>query len=290
MLVNVFTPYNLKMRNKEHRNIYLKLVELMKTRFNNIRYSQRYEDYRLLMEKINPYLKNLNSFSDVCNFIIRHSPLGTLNTAVRLAQIALLIPPTTSIVESCFSITNFLHDTSRNRLENKMVNFNLMIKVNSDNELLNDIVYNAAVNWIRNKKKRRELNEVISILYSEGRIDLIPNNRNVIWKENKNETEKTNVEDLELKKENFLFSALNLVCQDEEKNVSTSISIKEDFEPHINNFNEITEIKRQKRKSSKGRRKCKFKNDDDDYYNELEVIKCIKENKRKMKMEEELNK
>jgi hypothetical protein len=159
----VFDPNELKKFN-DLKNInfqkYKKIVKWFKNKFTKKRYKEKNEDYRILIEKIQPHLSKMNSVDDVCKFILQSPPFAVTITLLRIAQFILLIPATTVDVESAFSVINNTKDENRNCLCERTLNFIIMTKINIDENMLESILDEAANNWL-NSKKRRNLSDIL---------------------------------------------------------------------------------------------------------------------------------
>jgi hypothetical protein len=159
----VFHPRSLRgMENEEEswkdRGIlFARLVKHFTTKISFHRYKQKIQHYNIIHQKIIPNLQNLNSFSDTCNFILKDYRFASFITAVRLTEIGLLIPSSSSVVEGGFSILNSTQDENTNRLDLSLINFIMICKINITNLTVETLLDKTATNWLYGQKKRRGL-------------------------------------------------------------------------------------------------------------------------------------
>jgi hypothetical protein len=101
-LLDVSLIYDDDKKWEEKKKKYGNFISKIKNRFNNVRYDERFEDYQLFKSVVhsNNNYKKLQTFKDVCVFIISEHYLRDAPTIVRFAHICLLLCPTTVIVEN----------------------------------------------------------------------------------------------------------------------------------------------------------------------------------------------
>jgi hypothetical protein len=245
-VLNIFDPEVLKEKTSEsnwnyRKKIYHKLIKRIKHRFSDVRYNEWEEDFNKFKKCISGELKRITSFRKICEFIILKHKFAHHNTIVRLAQISLLISPTTSIVEHGFSIMNDIHNVNRNRLGFDMLNYILFLKINFNIELEEEFITQASTNWLN--KRRREIGNTYKALFNQGELLHIPQFRNSSWKKCKEVYEKESENDS--RREDFYRCALGIVCEEEKSNQS---NLHDDYsELSEQEFNMKTKRKRKKK-------------------------------------------
>jgi hypothetical protein len=283
-LINFFNPKNLKDIKKDsdewnkQERIYGTLVEKFKSIFSFYRFNQKFEDFNIFRKIVLTHIRKfkLKNFKELCLHILKYHQYSNAHTLVRLVHISLLVSPTTSTVESTFSIINDVLDPTRNRMGFHMLNLIMMLKVNLSDKFREKFLKKAAVNWLKEEKKTRRIGDVIRFLYAEGRLSFLPHYKQWIWKEKLNE--KKFLENELVNDENLTFSALYKVNEDEKKLETLNSS---GFP--INNKNK-TSITKEEKKKKKKKKKKKDNNNYDEYLKEIKVIENLK-NKKKLNEE-----
>jgi hypothetical protein len=213
--INIFHPAELnkleKNEDKWHQKkiIYANLVRHFKERFSEIRYNQKIQDYTIFQ---NIFIKNFSkhkSALDICTNIIEDHRFAPAVTLVRLAQIFLLTPASSSCVEGGFSIVNEIKSDIRNKMGSKMLNFVMICQNKVMDDVTDDILEKAAVIWFKGEKKRRYLSCMCSEMYRAGIIDAIPPERKFFWREGS--SDKLNSDDIDNKVKEPQLSALMIM-------------------------------------------------------------------------------
>jgi hypothetical protein len=267
-IISIFKP-SIMYNWDENRKIYGKIIKLFKNRFSIFRYKQKYEDFEMFKNIIKKSLNTLKTFKEVCLFIIHNHQFAEAVTLVFLAQVSLLLNPTTAIVESNFSMLNDVHDENRNRLSIKFLNMIMMIK-NVSAEETESLLWNAAVNWIKDIKKRKHMKSVMWMLYKEGQLPFLPNCRMLSWKEENQIEEYPEKE--KLQKDYIHLTAIYKMTKE-------IINLEKSYPEN----NEDSESENECKKTlilNQNKEISKYDEEDDDnddeYENELKVIQMIK--------------
>jgi hypothetical protein len=265
---------------KNQSTIHAKLTKFFRNRFTEYQYKQKFVDFNLFQSIICSNVNNLKTCSDVCKYILQHHQFAPATTIIRLAQVFLLIPGSSSCVESAFSVLNDIHSKKRNRLGSSILNFLMISKMKISESTKTTLLKRAAKNWLEGEKKRKGLNIIYLYFFEEGLISQIPKTKKLFWK-NK---EKEKVVNNNLNDEQR-FSALMLLKKREEGFDEFNRNDLIDEET-VSEFSEDENIEKQqnKRKISKKSKKPKnslkrkrelFENED-----ELEVVKMAQELKK----------
>jgi hypothetical protein len=176
-------------------------------------------------------------------------------------QIFLLVPPTTAVVESGFSILNNIKNEQRNRLSSKTLNYIMMIKINSCESLTDDMIQQMAERWLYNKK-RRNISEVLEILGL----------KKSKWIEKVKTSSSESEDDTN---DNYSVSALYLLSEIEKNDISEN---KEKDDQECSESESSEEIH-----SAPVKTRRKKKSDPEvEWYNELQFIQGMKDKKRRM--------
>jgi hypothetical protein len=264
-LLFIFDPTELKKLGNDdkkwqtHGQKYNEIVRFFKDRFPKERYHERNEDWRIFKEQIIYHLHDKTSIKDVCSFIIKSHQFAVTTTLVRIAQIILLIPPTTVPVEDGFSVLNDVKDDKRNCLRQNSMNCLMLIKINMKETDLNVLLQKVAEKWF--EKKRRNLAE-IAFLFGLNKSR---------WRKSDDDEEDEIIDDDEMN-----YSALNLL--DEFESIDCIIEgISSENESDVSVEHKDSTKKRVKTKPHKN---AKHKLDQD-WEREVEVLESFKINKRK---------
>jgi hypothetical protein len=167
---------------------FIKTIYHFRNVFIPIRYYQKYQDYELFRKKIKPHLNSLKSLRDTCFLIIKNHIFYPAITIIRLAQFALLIPPTTVEVECGFKSLNNIHNDSRSGFNNDMVNCLMIVKLNTDENYIYQFSDQCARKWILEIKKMKHINELLHIINKENKIYWKENEKSeILIKENEND-------------------------------------------------------------------------------------------------------
>jgi hypothetical protein len=68
----------------------------------------------------------------------------------------------------------------------------MLIKCNFKQKIIEGVLEDCAINWIKGNKRRRKLSGVIRILFEEGSLSFLPYHLQVRWVENTEKEEKEN--------------------------------------------------------------------------------------------------
>jgi hypothetical protein len=253
--LKIFDPNELKKLGNDYllwneaRELFLKIIRRFKNKFSSFAYRQKIQYFGVFEEVIIPKLQKLKSFSQLCELILKCTRFKESDTIVKIACIALLIPTSSAVVESGFSILSDIHNDKRNKLSTITTNILMICKVNITNEIKDDVINEASIKYLKGMKKRRKINEVLNILYEDGLIPNVQMKKKFYWKKKK-ETEKIIKEE-----ENKIFFTLELLKKnknDKNKNYLYEILEEESLDERISDCENFeNKIKRKKNVNNK---------------------------------------
>jgi hypothetical protein len=271
---------------KNKRIAFAKCVKHFRTLFVDWWYKQKFNDFHIIQNIIKSNLSEVKDFEAVCYFIMKDHRFKPAVTAVKLAQIGMLIPGSSAVVEGGFSIRDDIQDDSRNRLSTAMLNNIMICKISITNDIRDLIFQEASLLWLKGEKRRRGLNQVYCTLYGKGILNSIKEEKKPKWMEKEEEEEKNEEED-KMTKEKLEETALFMIQDEEENPEKTTDGYIVDDETIDSSNDDCTSSKFLSKKKKKKEKNYDDVNEEDD--TELKAIQAAqtaKTNKYLLKVNE----